>query len=42
MSGGLVYLAIGQGDIIFKYKPSQIEWLKYKGYLKKLEDIEEF
>jgi len=31
-----------KGDIIFKYRPSQIEWLKKKGYLKKLEDIEEF
>ena len=24
-----------KGDIIFKYKPNQIEWLKNKGYLKK-------
>ena len=31
-----------KGDIIFKYRPSQIEWLKRKGYLKKLENIEEF
>ena len=31
-----------KGDIIFKYRPSQIEWLKRKGYLKKLESIEEF
>ncbi len=31
-----------KGDIIFKYRPSQIEWLKNKGYLKKLESIEEF
>lgn len=32
----------GKGDIIFKYRPSQIEWLKNKGYLKKLESVEEF
>ncbi len=31
-----------KGDIIFKYRPSQIEWLKRKGYLKKLESTEEF
>ena len=31
-----------KGDIIFKYRPSQIEWLKKKGYLKKLEEVEEF
>ncbi len=24
-----------KGDIIFKYKPNQVEWLKSKGYLKK-------
>ncbi|MAG53059.1 MAG: translation initiation factor eIF-1A [Nanoarchaeota archaeon] len=31
-----------KGDVIFKYRPSQVDWLKKKGYLKKLEDIEEF
>jgi len=31
-----------KGDIIFKYRPSQVEWLKKKGYLKKLEEVEEF
>ncbi|MBU2639261.1 MAG: translation initiation factor eIF-1A [Nanoarchaeota archaeon] len=31
-----------KGDIIFKYRPSQADWLKKKGYLKKLENIEEF
>jgi len=31
-----------KGDIIFKYRPSQVEWLKRKGYLKKLEETEEF
>jgi initiation factor 1A len=23
-----------KGDVILKYKPNQIEWLKKKGYLK--------
>ena len=31
-----------KGDVIFKYKKSQIQWLKNKGHLKKLEDLEEF
>ncbi|MAF51081.1 MAG: translation initiation factor eIF-1A [Nanoarchaeota archaeon] len=31
-----------KGDVIFKYRSSQVDWLKKKGYLKKLEDIEEF
>ena len=31
-----------KGDVIFKYRPSQIDWLKRKGYLKGLESIEEF
>ena len=31
-----------RGDVIFKYKPSQIDWLRKKGYLKKLEEFEEF
>src|SRR3989344_2354784 len=31
-----------KGDIIFKYRPSQIDWLKRKSYLKGLESIEEF
>lgn len=29
-----------KGDIIFKYRPNQIEWLKRKGYLKGLEEAE--
>ena len=24
-----------KGDVIFKYRPNQVEWLKSKGYLKK-------
>lgn len=31
-----------KGDVIFKYRPSQIDWLKKKGYLKKIDEIEEF
>jgi len=31
-----------KGDIIFKYRPSQIQWLKNKGYLSKLDEFEEF
>ena len=31
-----------KGDIIYKYKKTQILFLKKKGYLKKLEELEEF
>ena len=31
-----------KGDVIFKYRPSQVDWLKRKDYLKELEQIEEF
>ena len=31
-----------KGDVIFKYTPTQIAWLKSKGYLKELSDFEEF
>ncbi|MFH1649845.1 MAG: translation initiation factor eIF-1A [Candidatus Woesearchaeota archaeon] len=31
-----------KGDIIFKYRPTQAHWLKHKGYLDKLEDMEDF
>ena len=31
-----------KGDIIYKYSKSQIQWLKNKGFLKKLEEAEEF
>ncbi|MFH0978720.1 MAG: translation initiation factor eIF-1A [Candidatus Woesearchaeota archaeon] len=31
-----------KGDIIFKYKPIQVEFLRRKGYLDKLQDLEEF
>jgi len=31
-----------KGDVIFKYRRSEIEYLAKKGYLKGLEDLEEF
>lgn len=31
-----------KGDIIYKYTKSQIQFLKKKGYLQKIEDMEEF
>ena len=30
-----------KGNVIFKYKPTQVGWLKKKGYLDKLEDLDE-
>ena len=31
-----------KGDVLYKYRPIQVQWLKEKGLLKKLEDLEEF
>ena len=31
-----------KGDIIFKYRLSQVGWLKQKGYIKVVENVEEF
>ncbi|MBN2457877.1 translation initiation factor eIF-1A [Candidatus Woesearchaeota archaeon] len=31
-----------KGDLIFKYRPTQVKWLRDKGHLKKLDDFEEF
>jgi len=31
-----------KGDIIFKYRKNQIDWLKKRGYLKQLELLQEF
>ena len=31
-----------KGNIIFKYRKNQVDWLKKKGYLKSLDDFEEF
>ena len=31
-----------KGDIIFKYQPNHVTWLKNKGYIKNLQALEEF
>lgn len=31
-----------KGDIVYKYRINQVSWLKKKGYLKGLEEAEEF
>ncbi|HZX45179.1 MAG TPA: translation initiation factor eIF-1A [Candidatus Nanoarchaeia archaeon] len=31
-----------KGDVIYKYTKAQVEYLKRKGYLKQIEDFEEF
>ena len=31
-----------KGDVIFKYRPNQVQFLKQKGHLAKLDDFEEF
>ncbi|MBS3144799.1 translation initiation factor eIF-1A [Candidatus Woesearchaeota archaeon] len=31
-----------KGDIIFKYKQTQVSWLQRNGYLKQLEEFQEF
>ena len=31
-----------KGDVIFKYRPNQVHFLRNKGYLSKLDDFEEF
>ena len=31
-----------KGDIVFKYKKAQIQWLKKSGHLKELEEFNEF
>jgi translation initiation factor 1A len=31
-----------KGDIVFKYKMTHVEWLRRKGYIKEIEDLEEF
>jgi len=36
------YSGEDKGDIVFKYKPIQVQFLKSKGQLKQLEDFEEF
>ena len=31
-----------KGDIIFKYRPNQVAWLKRNGYLEMLNDLDDF
>ena len=31
-----------KGDVIFKYRPNQVEWFRKNGHLKELEGFEEF
>ena len=31
-----------KGDVIYKYTPTQIVWLKNKGHLKNIEELDEF
>ncbi len=31
-----------KGDIIFKYRPVQVKWLRQHGHLDKLEDLDDF
>ncbi|MFP4403717.1 MAG: translation initiation factor eIF-1A [Candidatus Woesearchaeota archaeon] len=31
-----------KGDLVFKYRPTQVQWLRKKGYLKKIDDFEDF
>lgn len=31
-----------KGDILFKYRKNQVEWLKRNGHLKSLDEVEEF
>lgn len=31
-----------RGDIMFKYRPPQVEWLRKAGHLDKLEDLDDF
>ncbi len=31
-----------KGDVVYKYKYNQVDWLRKNGHLKELEDFEEF
>jgi translation initiation factor 1A len=31
-----------KGDLVFKYTPTQVSYIRKKGYLKKLEEVDEF
>jgi translation initiation factor 1A len=30
-----------KGDIIYKYRPNQVEWLRKRGFIKEIEEFEE-
>ena len=30
-----------RGDIIYKYRPNQVEWLRRRGFIKEIEEFEE-
>jgi len=36
------YSGDAKGDVVYKYTPTQVIFLKKKGYLKQLEEFEEF
>ena len=36
------FLGDQKGDVVYKYNPAQIEFLKKRGYLKSTEEFEEF
>src|SRR3990167_8292071 len=36
------FLGDEKGDVMYKYTPTQVLWLKNKGYLKKMEESDEF
>ena len=31
-----------KGDVLFKYRPIQVQWLRKQGYLDKLEEMDDF
>jgi translation initiation factor 1A len=31
-----------KGDILYKYRPIQVKWLQRRGYLDKIQDLDEF
>ncbi|MBT3866043.1 translation initiation factor eIF-1A [Candidatus Woesearchaeota archaeon] len=31
-----------RGDLVYKYRPNQVQWLKKRGILKQIEEFEEF
>ncbi len=31
-----------KGDVVYRYNPTQVDWLKRKGYLKQISEFDEF